>query len=87
MSPTNDAPPLLTPRQLEIIGLLAQGLSHRQVSTQLVVSLTTTKAHTKEIRRKLNARNLLQAVLKAMALGLVPPPPLINPEGPTTHAD
>lgn len=67
------APPLvtLTPRESEILGLLAQGLSVAQVSSRLYVSASTTKTHVAKVYEKLGAVNRTQAVMSAVRLGLV----------------
>jgi DNA-binding NarL/FixJ family response regulator len=67
------APPAvsLTPRESEILTLLASGLSVAQVSSQLYVSASTTKSHMTKLYDKLGATNRTQAVMAAVRLGLV----------------
>jgi DNA-binding NarL/FixJ family response regulator len=62
----------LTPRELEILTLLAQGKSVAQVSAELFVSASTTKTHMVRLYDKLGAANRTQAVMSAVRLGLVP---------------
>lgn len=61
----------LTPRELEILTLLAQGMSVAQVSAKLFVSASTTKTHMVRLYEKLGAANRTQAVMSAVRLGLV----------------
>ncbi|HEU5101445.1 MAG TPA: tetratricopeptide repeat protein, partial [Roseiflexaceae bacterium] len=61
----------LSPRELEVLRLLAQGLSNPQIAETLVVSVGTVKAHTHNIFGKLGAANRMQAVQRAQALHLV----------------
>jgi LuxR family maltose regulon positive regulatory protein len=61
----------LSPRELEVLGLLAQGLSNRQIAERLVISLSTVKGHTSNIYTKLAVGSRTQAVARARALGLL----------------
>lgn len=61
----------LTPRELEILALLALGKSVAQVSAELYVSASTTKTHMVRLYGKLGANNRTQAVMSAVRLGLV----------------
>jgi len=63
--------PPLTPRQLEILALLAKGLSYGQVAERLNISKQTVPAHIKNIYRKLQANNRSAAVYKAMQRDLI----------------
>lgn len=67
------APPTvaLTPREGEILALLAQGLSVSCVSARLYVSASTVKTHMSKMYEKLGAANRTQAVMAAVRLGLV----------------
>jgi LuxR family maltose regulon positive regulatory protein len=51
----------LTPRELEVHGLLAQGLTNDEIARQLYISLSTTKVHVKHIYEKLGVRSRLEA--------------------------
>jgi LuxR family maltose regulon positive regulatory protein len=62
----------LTARELEVLHLVAQGLSNQEVAGRLFLSLTTVKWHTHNIYGKLAVKNRTQAVAKARALGLLP---------------
>jgi DNA-binding NarL/FixJ family response regulator len=61
----------LTDRELEILELLALGLSVKQVATRLRLSPRTVETHIAKLYRKLGARNRVQAVSKAAALGII----------------
>src|SRR5918997_1311824 len=68
-----DAPALeaLTPRELEVLGLLARGMSNPQIAQELVISRATAKTHVERIIGKLNVSDRTQAALRAIELGLV----------------
>jgi predicted ATPase/DNA-binding CsgD family transcriptional regulator len=61
----------LSPRELEVLRLLARGLSNPQIAEALIVSVGTVKTHTHNIFGKLGAANRTQAVQRAQALHLV----------------
>jgi DNA-binding NarL/FixJ family response regulator len=61
----------LTPRQLEVLELLSEGLSNKVISRRLGISAATTKAHVSGILRALDVRSRLEAVLKASRLKIV----------------
>lgn len=60
----------LTPRQFEVLGLLSQGLTNREISERLEIIEATTKAHVSAIMRELGATNRTQALIKAQRLGV-----------------
>lgn len=64
---------LLTNREYEILLLLKQRLSDKEISKQMYISTGTVKTHTKNIRRKLDAVSRRDAVAKAITLNLLPP--------------
>ena len=61
-----------TPRQLEILPLLAEGMPNKRIADALDVTEGTVKQHLKDLFRRLNARNRTQAVKEARRLGLLP---------------
>jgi len=61
----------LSEREMDILRLLAQGLSNRVIAGQLVIAEGTVKNHVTSILAKMDARDRLQAVLKAKSLGLL----------------
>ena len=63
--------PRLTPREYEVLDLLASGLSDREIAQTLVVSEETAKTYTKRLLKTLDVSNRLQAVLKGMRCGMV----------------
>ncbi len=63
--------PHLSPREAEVLGLLADGLSVAQISRQLYISDSTTKTHISKLYDKLGAANRAQALMTALRLGLL----------------
>jgi LuxR family maltose regulon positive regulatory protein len=61
----------LTARELEVLALLAQGLSNQQISARAQISLTTVKWHVKNIFAKLDVGTRVEALVRARALRLV----------------
>ena len=66
--PTVDA---LTPREVEVLRLLAQGLQNKEIAAQLVISERTVKFHVSSIMSKLGAGNRTEAVTLAAQQGLI----------------
>lgn len=61
----------LTPREREIVGLIAQGLTNRQIAHRLVLSERTVDAHGVNIMRKLGVRSRAQVAACATQQGLL----------------
>jgi LuxR family maltose regulon positive regulatory protein len=62
---------LLTPREKDVVSLLAQGMTYADIASQLVITENTLKYHIKHIYSKLQVRNRTEAVLKAQKLQLI----------------
>ena len=62
----------LTPRETEVLGLLARGQSNRQIAQTLTISRSTVKVHVERVIRKLEVSDRTQAAVRAIELGLLP---------------
>jgi two-component system, NarL family, response regulator LiaR len=62
----------VTPRELEILALIAAGLSTREIAERIFVSENTVKTHASRLYEKLGARRRTQAVQIGQQLGLIP---------------
>ncbi len=62
----------LSKRELEILGLLAQGHSNQEIAAKLFISLSTVKTHIQNLFEKLEVKRRIQAVEKAKNLSLIP---------------
>lgn len=68
--PNADAPDGLTPRELEVLAMVAQGLTDAEVAERLVVSLRTVHAHLRSVYRKLDVHTRSAATRYALEHGL-----------------
>jgi len=71
-APESDSIEPLSERELEVLRLIAEGLTNPEIASRLFLSLHTIKAHARNIYGKLGVRNRTQAVAKARALGVLP---------------
>jgi LuxR family maltose regulon positive regulatory protein len=62
----------LSERELEVLELIATGISNQEVASRLFLSLNTIKVHTRNIYSKLGVNNRIQAVARARGLGILP---------------
>ncbi len=67
-----DEAPGLTPREVEVLRLVAKGASNPEIAAELHVTVNTVKAHLKRILEKLKVQNRTQAATYAMRRGLFP---------------
>lgn len=70
---TPDAPEPLTDRETDVLRLLAEGQSNKEIARSLSIGEKTVKTHVSSILAKLNVQSRTQAVLQAMRTGLIPP--------------
>ncbi len=69
--PTQPPAETLTPRELEVLQLLAEGLPNKTIARQLSISEHTVKFHLNAIMSKLGAQSRTEAVVRATRLGLI----------------
>lgn len=70
-SPPDDCAPRLTPRQQDVLRLLAEGRPAKQIARTLWLSETTVRNHIRAVLRELESHSQLEALSKARRLGLV----------------
>jgi DNA-binding NarL/FixJ family response regulator len=63
--------PQVSPREREVLGLLADGLAVSQIARKLYISESTAKTHISKLYEKLGAGNRAQAIMSAMRMGLI----------------
>ena len=61
----------LTDREIEVLGLIVEGMQNEQIAKKLVITLSTAKAHVHNILQKLYVENRTQATIQAVKEGLV----------------
>ena len=61
----------MTERELDVLKLMAEGLTNQEIGNRLYLSLNTIKVYTRNIYGKLGVKNRTQAAAKARALGLI----------------
>jgi LuxR family maltose regulon positive regulatory protein len=71
-APESDLIEPLSERELEVLQLIAEGLTNPEIASRLFLSLHTVKAHARNIYGKLGVRNRTEAVTRARALGVLP---------------
>jgi len=71
LPPTTDP---LTPREVEVLGCLVQGMANQQIARQLSISVRTVSTHVRNILDKLHLANRTQAALYALDQGIVSKP-------------
>ncbi len=61
----------LTPREIEILALLVDGLTNKEIAQRLVVSPRTVETHVERVLDKLDVRSRSRAIAKAIRLGII----------------
>lgn len=61
----------LSPREMEVLELIAQGLSNQEIAEKLFISIHTVKTHSSNLFSKLDVKRRVQAVNKARQIGLL----------------
>ena len=67
----HDAPIILSPRELEILNLLARGFRYAEIAAIAFISINTVQTHVKNIYRKLKTNSKNEAVYEAMQLNFI----------------
>ncbi len=63
--------PLITKREMEVLTLISEEYSSKEIANMLFVSIATVETHRKNIRNKLNCRNIAGVIRKSFELGLL----------------
>jgi LuxR family maltose regulon positive regulatory protein len=71
IQPTSNLIEQLSPREVEVLRLIAQGRTNQEIARQLIISPGTVKAHTSSIYRKLGVTNRTEAAVHARQLGIL----------------
>jgi DNA-binding CsgD family transcriptional regulator len=66
-----DSDPGVTPREIQVLGLLAEGLANKEIAGRLAFSVHTAKFHVESLLKKLAAANRAEAVKEGIRLGLI----------------
>lgn len=66
---------LLSPREMEVLKLVAEGYTNQEIADRLVISIKTVQAHRANVMEKLGLHNITQLVRFAISAGLIPPEP------------
>ncbi len=61
----------ITPREIEVLRLMAEGLSNQEIADRMFVSLNTVKTHSSNVFSKLDVQRRTQAIQKAKDLGIL----------------
>jgi DNA-binding NarL/FixJ family response regulator len=69
--PQSPLPEPLSPREVEVLALVVEGLSNQEIADKLIISLATAKTHVRNILNKLAVDDRTQAAVSAMRRGLV----------------
>lgn len=72
VSPSQRTGTPLTPREIEIVQLLAEAKSNKQIAAELGISVRTVEMHRRHVMQKLRVRSLVEIVFYAMDHGIVP---------------
>jgi DNA-binding NarL/FixJ family response regulator len=71
-SPKNKGTTALTPRQKQILRLVAEGLTNREIAQRFGISVRTVEVHRFNLMRRLGVRNVAQLIRQALILRLLP---------------
>ena len=72
-APVSELVEPLSEREIEVLRLIAEGLTNSEIASRLYLSLNTVKVHTRNVYGKLGVNNRTQAVVRGTALGILPP--------------